>query len=226
MTGEEQMMAAVKTRDAARVRELLEKNPGLLQMRTPQGSLVLTALYSGAGEVLSELLARGPQLDIYEAASVGDGARVAQLLAEEPSLANAPNADGFTPLGLAAFFGRPAAVAALLAGGAQVNLVSQSNVPYVPSNTALHAAIAGGANIEAVRLLLEAGADLSIRDSNGHLPLHVAAFHTNPDLIDLLIERKAEVGAAAADGRTALAIARSRGNESVAQRLRAHGAGE
>lgn len=72
-----------------------------------------------------------------------------------PSLAHTENSEGLTPLGFAAHFGSKAAVQVLLDYGVDVNAVSHSKISYIPSNTALHAAIAGERDPEVIRLLLE-----------------------------------------------------------------------
>ncbi len=170
-----EMLQAVKNRDGNRAKELLDQDPSLIQMKTDAGSLILTAVYNGAQAVADVLLAAGPELTIFEAAVTGQASRIRELTAANPNLANSPNEDGFTPLGLAAFFGQPEAVGALLESGAAVNALSQSKVSYVPSNTALHAALAGKRNPAVVERLIAAGADFEVVDSNGKIPLQVAA---------------------------------------------------
>src|SRR4051812_33448285 len=115
--------------------------------------------------------------DIFTAARTGDVNGVKDLLDTDLSLANAENSDGLTLLGFAAHFGQQEVVRLLLENGADVNAASHSQVSYIPSNTALHAAIAGERSIGVIRLLLEHRAKTTIMDSNGHTCLHVAAFH-------------------------------------------------
>lgn len=158
---------------------------------------------------------------VFEAARTGDAAQLERLLAEAPALANAENADGLTPLGFAAHFGQAEAVRVLLDRGAEVGALSHSTVPYIPANTALHAALAGTRSAEVIALLLERGAPVNLQDSNGHTCLHVAAFHDdNLQLIELLLERGAEPAAESGDGSTALEIAVRQGNANVAALLR------
>ncbi|NGQ95142.1 ankyrin repeat domain-containing protein [Brevibacillus sp. SYP-B805] len=165
--------------------------------------------------------------DLFQAAQAGDVQRLQEMLSADPALANTENEDGLTPLGFAAHFGHPDAVRALLEHGADVNAVSHSTIAYIPSNTALHAAIAGERNLEVIRLLLQHGARTDIFDSNGHTCLHTAAFHDdNCEIIRLLIEHGVPVNAQAAGGKTALALAIEKGNHNVAQLLRQHGASE
>lgn len=163
--------------------------------------------------------------DMFQAAQSGDASRLKAILQLHPHLANAENGDGLTPLGYAAHFGNRDAVQVLLEHGAEINAVSHSNLSYIPSNTALHAAIAGERNMEVIRLLLAHQAKTTIFDSNGHTCLHTAAFHDdNVELIRLLIEHGADVHAKAEGGETALALAVKQGNHNVAELLRQHGA--
>ncbi|RKN84075.1 ankyrin repeat domain-containing protein [Paenibacillus ginsengarvi] len=165
--------------------------------------------------------------ELFRAAQGGDAVKLAELLEAHPGLANEANGDGLTPLGYAAHFGNSDAVRVLLDAGAVVNAVSSSKVSYIPSNTALHAAIAGERCLETIGLLLERGADTRLFDSNGHTCLHTAAFHDdNVQLIAMLLKYGADVNAAAEGGETALSIAVKRDNGNVAAFLRERGAKE
>ena len=62
------------------------------------------------------------QVGIFAAAAKGQTDELRSLLEKDPSLINAHSAEGFTPLGLAAFFGHPETVLALLEAGADVKI--------------------------------------------------------------------------------------------------------
>ncbi|WP_274650133.1 ankyrin repeat domain-containing protein [Paenibacillus humicola] len=158
--------------------------------------------------------------ELFSAARSGNAGRLKELLESDPALANAENADGLTPLGFASHFGQAEAVRVLLQYGADVNAVSHSKIGYIPSNTALHAAIAGERNRDVIRLLLAHGARTSLFDSSGYTCLHTAAFH----ILQLLIEHGADVNARAGGGGTPLAIANERGNLKAAAFLKQHAA--
>lgn len=159
--------------------------------------------------------------DVFQAAQIGDAARLMDILESHPHLSNTENGDGLTPLGYAAHFGNKDAVQILLNHGADVDAVSHSKIPYIPSNTALHAAIAGERNVDVIRLLLAQNAQTNIFDSNGHTCLHTAAFHDdNVEIIRLLIEHGADVNARIEGGETALSLAVKQGNHNVAELLR------
>lgn len=163
--------------------------------------------------------------EFFQAVQSSDAARLKELLEAHPHLANAKNNDGLAPLGYAAHFGQKEAVQILLDHQADVNAVSHSKISYIPSNTALHAAIAGERSLEVIRLLLAHRAKTDILDSNGHTCLHTAAFHEdNVGIISLLIENGADVNAQAEDGETPLSLAIKQGNHKVAELLREHGA--
>jgi ankyrin repeat protein len=210
-----EFLAAVKKGDRSAVDRMLDADPGLLSARDGNGtSAVLLAHYHGKRDVADALLARRPTLDIFEAATVGDAARVAELVTKDPSLANAMAGDGFQPLGLAAFFKRRDAVKALLDAGAQPSSPSRGQ-----GFTPLHSAVAtdaGPADEEIVRMLLDAGADPNARSTSGGTPLHAAAFTGDREMLELLLAYGADPGIANEKGLTPLDLARDRGNAEVA----------
>ncbi|WP_366289962.1 ankyrin repeat domain-containing protein [Paenibacillus sp. AN1007] len=157
---------------------------------------------------------------LFQAAQDGEAAGLKSLLEAHPELANTENQDGLTPLGYAAHYGQAASVQLLLEHGADVNAISHSLISFIPSNTALHAALAGERSVQVIRLLLEHGASTNIADSDGQHALHTAAFHTDQTaIIELLLEYGADAEALSTSGETALDIARQRGNASAAARL-------
>lgn len=101
---------------------------------------VLMAAYNRANEIRDLLLLKGAELNLHEAAAVGQTARLEEILGASPELVNSHSFDGFTPLGLAAHFGHEEAAAFLLDSGADPNLKGMDGKL---NNTALHAAIAG-----------------------------------------------------------------------------------
>ncbi|HTD82053.1 MAG TPA: ankyrin repeat domain-containing protein [Thermoplasmata archaeon] len=219
MGDQDDIVLAVRKNDAAKVKELLAANPNLILTKTPEGSLLLTAVFSGAREVMRALLPRFPQLNVHEASSVGDAQRLQRILEEEPALVNAPHAQGFSPLGLAAFFGHKAAVQVLVARGAEVDALDKSQF----ANTALDAAVAAN-HLEVVKILLQNHASANVRAVAGHTPLHKAAMNGNLEIAKLLIEAKADVNATDDAQKTPLAYAEEKGHAEVASLLRTRGA--
>ncbi len=214
----EDLIQAVKKNDVARVKDLLSKDPNLILTKTAEGSLLQTAVYYGAKDAVKALLPRFPQLTIYEASAVGDARRLQHLLDEEPDLVNVPNKDGFTPLGLSAFFGHKAAVQVLLSRGAEVDTVDRSRF----ANTALDAAVAGD-HLEVVAILVNAHASPNVRSAGGHTPLHKAAMNGNREITKLLLDHGADVTAKDDEGKTPLDGAVEKGHPEIAGLLRERG---
>jgi uncharacterized protein len=157
-------------------------------------SELLEALYRDDHGRVAELLARNPELDVFEAAALGRTGRVAELLDRDPSLANAFGADGFQPLPLACFFGHVDAARLLLERGADPNTLARNE--QVQTN-ALHAAAAGENKPEEVRyelceLLLAHGADPNLRQGGGFRPIDAARQNGDERVERLLFDGGAE----------------------------------
>ncbi len=154
-------------------------------------SELLEAVYRGDQARAAELLAAEPELDVFEAAAVGNTERLRELLDQDPKLANAWAEDGFQPLGLASFFGHAEAARLLLERGAEVNSASRNEMKAMP----LHSAAATRdpeKRFELAKLLLEHGADPNARQQDDFTPLMEADQNGDERLRELLIEHGAE----------------------------------
>ena len=217
-----QFIEIVKSGDRAALASLLAQDPGALLAKDDDGtSAILVATYRGHHEVAQWLIEQGADLDIFGAAATGALERVNGLLAENPALALAHSPDGWTPLHLAAHFGRKNVADALLAGGAEVDALSSNDL----TNTPLHAAIAGHEDAVA-GLLLANGADIDAVDGQGNTALHLASHDDEPDIIKLLIIHGAEVNPRNHVGKTPLGQAAELGHSRVVDMLSAYGGDE
>ena len=115
MTASTELFDAIRGGDGARVRALIAADRGIVDRRNDKGhSPVLIAQYHNQHDIVALLLAAGPDLDIFDAASVGATARVAEVLARGAD-PKAQNDAGKSPIGLAADKGN-AAMLKLLKG--------------------------------------------------------------------------------------------------------------
>ena len=165
------------------------------------------------------------EAEAAETARVRQAEQVALDHALAESIAEAEAAEA-APLYAAARCGREADVAALLAGGGDVNELD----PKGSGKTALYAACED-AHIEVVTVLIDAGAIVNQADNRGWTPLLVACLYAtlweprrSLVVVAKLLAANANVDQARNDGRTPLYFACARGHLGIAQLLSSYGA--
>jgi ankyrin repeat protein len=216
------LLEAIEAGDDEQAVRLVRERPELAGARGEDGlSAVMAALYRGRGDVVRALLDTGPELDVFEAAAVGDVPRLRALLDEDPSRATAWSRDGFTALHFSAFFGHPEGAALLIERGAELEARS-SNEQFALDASPLHSGAAAG-QVEVCRTLIDAGADVNAVQHGGYTPLIDAAATANAPLAELLLERGADASARLEDGRGPADLAEAAGSAELAERLRRAG---
>jgi ankyrin repeat protein len=209
------LTAAITGGDVEAVRELLREDPSLASARDGNGlSVLLLALFHQQRAVADALLETEPELGVLEAAAAGRVERLRELLDADPDAIRERTPEGFTTLGLAAFFGGPEPVSLLLERGADADDDAENPFRVRP----VHAATAAY-DRESMRLLLEAGADPNQRQQGGFTPLHSAAHHDDVEMARLLLDHGADPALTADDGRDARRMAADDGSTRVAALL-------
>jgi len=197
------------------LRELLKETPLLASRKTShQISPLMLSLYYKKPEVARLLLDYVLNVSFFEASALGKLEQVAQYLFEDPTMINNFSEDGFTALGLAAYFGQEEVTRYLLLKGADPNVPSANGFQVYP----IHSAAATKHN-PIVKLLLEAGARVNVIQQQGITPLHSAAHHGNIELLIELLEAGADVQAKMEDGRTPADMAAGQGFSEIAKIL-------
>lgn len=151
---------AAKSGDIARLKNMLDQDPGLLYSQDEQGK---TPLHWAVGR--------------------GQLATIKVLLDEYHVNVDVRNNNQGTPLHVAASQAQPEAAKILLAHGATVNARTKNG------STPLHfAAYKGGkaGHIEAAKILIKNGADVNARTDQGVTPMMMAVSRQNSEIIALL----------------------------------------
>ncbi len=202
--------------DIAALKAGLAADPDAASSRNASGaSLLAWAAYNRNADAIAAVRGALPRIDAYEAIIVGDTDAVRDAL-DHGWNGNTLSPDGFTPLGLAAFFGQMAVFDLLLPLTQNVNETAK-NAQHV---AALHAATSSR-NTAMVEKLLRAGADPNLLQADGFTALHAAAQHGDAAIVALLLLFGGNPRTTNAKGLDAVAHARAGGHEWLAVRLEA-----
>jgi ankyrin repeat protein len=215
-----ELIDAAKAGDAGRARQILSTSPAAAWTPNASGETpLMAALYRGhqdlASEIADAIVGAGKALDVFAAAALGRGAALDAALGN-PGVVNSSAYDGWTPLHLAAFFGRREAAERLLAAGAALSARSTNSM----SNTPLHAAVAGG-RTDVALLLIQRGAEVNAVDSGRHTPLHIAAENGNAAVVESLLTHGADAHAVDAEDKTPLSRAAARNHSTIVDLINA-----
>jgi ankyrin repeat protein len=199
----------------AGLNNLLQDNPALAKAPTSHGvSPLMLSCYFRKPEVSALLLKHVDEVNLFEASAVGKFDVVAYVVTNHPDSVNDYAADGFTPLGLACYFGQAEVARYLILKGADVNQPSNNGFNVFP----LHSAVAGNYT-DIARVLVNAGAQVNIKQQAGTTPLHSAAQNGNADILILLLEHGAEVDIRMEGGKLPADLAREKGFMEIADIL-------
>ena len=162
-------------------------------------SLVLHCVYRGREAAASALVAAGHRSGVHESAAMGDVIRLRQFSETAPCTIDLLSPDGWTPLHLAAFFGRTSAVQYLVARGADARIWSRSFERNLP----IHAAAAGRSTDLALIEALTPVSDVDAVQDEGYSALLIAASNGKKDWIEALAKAGADPDRRTKDGKRA-----------------------
>jgi hypothetical protein len=158
-----------------------------------------------------------PTLEILQAAKDGRLDRVEVLVAADPALVDATDAQGYTALRWAGIRGHGQVLRFLLEAGSDPNSLGEDG------GTPLHGA-AHHDDADGMRLLLEAGGDVHLSNRWGRTPLHVAARRGCLEVARVLLDAGANPNAVTNEGWSTLNDAYRGGHPELVQLLLGRGA--
>ncbi|PGH07901.1 hypothetical protein AJ80_07941 [Polytolypa hystricis UAMH7299] len=170
----------------------------LLQMTGPTTEALVAAVFSNAVEFRNMCVVRA----VLNAGFKPDTVLVTSCLSK-------------TPLKYAAYQGDVELARVLIAGGADINYS-----PDTPAHWShpLHCAV-DSSKEEIVKLLLDAGADVNVKNANGDTPLHSAAGSSKEEIVRLLLDAGADIDDMTKSGSTPLHSAVSACREDIVKLL-------
>ena len=207
--------------DLTKVKEILEKNPELLNAKDVQGSTpLLNAAYGGQKEVVDFLIKKGADINSSNTykytplhySILRRHLEVAEMLIGAGADLNIPNVWGYTPLHTCAGRNFLKEAAFLIKNKAGVNTKNEIG------ETPLFAAVKSG-HKEMILLLIKNGADVNASDNWGRTPVFATAEGNSSGILELLVNQGAKVDITDKFGITPLHRAAIAGYHDIAQIL-------
>jgi ankyrin repeat protein len=222
-----------EAQEIARLRRLLKDSPDLLRARRGANSALYEAASNGQLAVVRFLLDSGIDPNdrsaewdltpLHSAARNGHKA-VVELLLESGANVNAQAGHGHTALHMAVQGEHIFVLETLLASKPDLDPVTNGGTFDIDAGLTPLALAARRESLPMVKALLDAGANINLRNPYGSTALHHAVNYAGPELVELLLDHGAELNAANDEGLTPLDLAVERKWDYMIQLLRDRGA--
>ncbi|MDT3402522.1 ankyrin repeat domain-containing protein [Mucilaginibacter terrae] len=210
-----QLEYLITTGDLYNLNQLLSQNPSLAKNAVSDDvSPLMLSCYYKKPDATNILLKYLDEVDIFEAAAVGKFDILAYQVYNNPEQIHEYNADGFTPLALACYFGNYEAARYLIFKGADANQPLNGPSGIRP----IHLAVAGN-HLDIARMLIEHNVQINTQHDTGITPLHYAAKNGNLEMLVVLLEEGADVSIKMDDGALPADLALNNGHFEIADIL-------
>jgi len=207
----EKLLQLLGNRNADDIIDYIKKNPGVLDEKDPSGATgFLQLLYHRIPDAIKEAEAIKTSYTFDEAIASGRIDEVKEAIDKNEELISSFLEDGFTPIGLATFFGRVELAKLLFEMGADPSICADNPMKV----NGMHAAAAIG-NGELMELYVSNGYDSNIPQMNNITPVQSAAYRGDLEMVKLLVRHGADPKIASVDGVDAMGYAKEGGHEEV-----------
>ena len=206
------------------VRLLIEKGSNIEHRDKKGFTPLILAATSGYTKIVQILIDHNADIEAQSertkdtalsAAAQGGRYEVVEILLKNGANKEHRNLSDYTPLSLAASGGYVSVIKLLLENNVEINSRTGSKLGISPLMLA-----AMNGHTQAVKLLLDMGSDINAQiETNRNTALTLACFQGKADVVNLLLERKANIEHRAKTGLTPLMEAASGGYESVGRVL-------
>jgi uncharacterized protein len=176
----------------------LKESPEKAHLTTSMGvSLITFAAYYRNLEAIRTIRTHLKNVTIHEACCIGELETVKVHIDQTPEALNSFSKDGFTPLGLACFFGHVNLAVYLIETGADANIAANNDFRVAP----IHSACAIS-SVPIVNLLIAAGANVNLPQQKGIRPVHSACHNGSMEIVRILVAAGADPTIADHSGKT------------------------
>jgi ankyrin repeat protein len=224
-TQAQEIFDAAKTGDLAKVKELIEANPQLVNAKDSSGRTPLHWANRGVHlDVVNLLIDKGADVNAKDvsgttplfSAAANSHLDACKLLIDKGATVDVKNGRGSTPFYFAAHGGNKELLDLLLAAGAKKADLEIRN-PY--GRTPLCAVARDGGNAETIKVLIGFGANINAEDDNGLTPIMLAAWRPHEDVVNVLLDAGAELNSNDPKGDKLLTCAAGNGLEKLFDKL-------
>ncbi|MBN1472651.1 MAG: ankyrin repeat domain-containing protein [Syntrophaceae bacterium] len=209
----QEIVDAVKNNNIARVKELVEANPQLINYKDEIGRTPLHWAARGVYfEILRYLVENGANVNAKDnngttplvSVVTRTHLEAAKVLIDSGADINASDNEGSYPIHYAAHMGFKEAIELFLGRGASIEMLD------IYGRTPLIIAAREKGDLETIKLLLARGANIDAADRFGDTALSLAAWRGYSDVVDYLIGKEAKISVAGSQGTKLLEYACSK----------------
>lgn len=207
----EKLLQLLGSRNAEDVIVYIKEHPAVLNEKDKSGaSGFMQILYHRIPEAIEIARTIKKTFTYTESIAIGKEEEVVTAVEDNEELVSAFLDDGFTPIGLATFFGKTKIAQYLFEQGADPSICADNPMKV----NAMHAAAAIG-SYDLMELYVSNGYDANIPQMNNITPVQSAAYRGDLEMVKLLVRHGADPKIASVDGIDALGYAKEGGHEEI-----------